>query len=605
MRALSILCVLVLCGCAHGGHAAAADVRDLELYSTTDLHGHLEAGQVPGHHGRGVPRFTERGGLALLGGFLDNARAHYPGRVLLVDGGDLFQGTLASNLGEGAAMLRGMKQLGYAAAALGNHEFDYGPVGLASTPKSPADDPRGALHARMAEAGFPMLGANVVTDDGTAAFPAYQLIEVDGVPIGIVGGTSESLFQTTMRSNLVGLKVTPLAPALLRAAEEASAHGARVIIAVVHAGGECSRSPRDIASDQPGDLSGCKANDEVFALARALARATSKSRTHIAAIVAGHTHQAITAVVDGIPIIQAGKNGQHLSHVSVEVRGRGPMAEATGRFRIERTLDVCARVDSAERCLRTDEPGGRPPQYFGPVTPNAAVTAAIAADLEKAHIIAARSIGISLPEGLQASYSEESALGNFVASTVRDKAQADIGFVNGGGLRADLPPGELHYGQLYESFPFDNEVVAIEMTGAQLLRMVRNNLRSHFGALSYGGLHVKAHCSDGKLVAELSLESGAPVTADARYRVGTLDFLAHGGDGAVYDPPQLGAPRGVIRDVLEEALRAHGGTLRATDGLFDPAHRRVELSSRRPLRCRSAAGQEESGDEPAGLPPKP
>ena len=66
--------------------------------------------------------------------------------MLLLDGGDLFQGTMASNLTEGAVVIDAMNALGYAAAALGNHEFDFGPAGQRSVALA-GDDPFGALKA--------------------------------------------------------------------------------------------------------------------------------------------------------------------------------------------------------------------------------------------------------------------------------------------------------------------------------------------------------------------------------------------------------------------------------------------------------------------------
>src|SRR5205814_1292694 len=82
--------------------------------------------------------------------------------VLLLDAGDMFQGTVESNLGEGAAVVDVMNRLGYTAAAIGNHDFDFGPTGGDATPQQRGDDPRGALRARAAEARFPFLMANVV-----------------------------------------------------------------------------------------------------------------------------------------------------------------------------------------------------------------------------------------------------------------------------------------------------------------------------------------------------------------------------------------------------------------------------------------------------------
>ena len=102
----------------------------LTIVGTNDLHGALDR-------------------LPLLGGYVTNlraARAADGGGVVLVDAGDLFQGTLESNLAEGVDVVKAYNRLGYAATAIGNHEFDYGPVGPAVI-ATDGQDPRGALKA--------------------------------------------------------------------------------------------------------------------------------------------------------------------------------------------------------------------------------------------------------------------------------------------------------------------------------------------------------------------------------------------------------------------------------------------------------------------------
>ena len=88
----------------------------LSVVATTDLHGNL------------APR-DGRGGLAAFGGYVRNlraARADDGGALLLVDSGDTFQGGIESDLSEGAVIVDAYAALGYAAAAIGNHEFDFG-----------------------------------------------------------------------------------------------------------------------------------------------------------------------------------------------------------------------------------------------------------------------------------------------------------------------------------------------------------------------------------------------------------------------------------------------------------------------------------------------
>src|SRR6476646_8714910 len=131
---------------------ARRDSITLSVVGTNDLHG-------------GVVSDQGRGGLALLDGYLRNlraARARDGGAVLLLDAGDLFQGTLESNLNEGAVVISAYNALGYDAAAIGNHEFDFGPAGPSVSPQWPEDDALGALKARASEAHFPFLAANII-----------------------------------------------------------------------------------------------------------------------------------------------------------------------------------------------------------------------------------------------------------------------------------------------------------------------------------------------------------------------------------------------------------------------------------------------------------
>src|SRR5688572_2752642 len=100
-----------------GATVAAADEVTISIVGTNDLHGRL---------------FTDdqgRGGLTVLGGFIDNlraARAADGGAVLVLDAGDTFQGGIESNLSEGLMVVDAYNAIGYTALAVGNHDFDFG-----------------------------------------------------------------------------------------------------------------------------------------------------------------------------------------------------------------------------------------------------------------------------------------------------------------------------------------------------------------------------------------------------------------------------------------------------------------------------------------------
>ena len=194
--------------------AAPATVVTLSIVGTNDLHGGI------------LPR-DGRGGLALLGGYLKNlreARARDGGAVLLIDAGDMFQGTLESNATEGASVVAAYNALGYTAAAIGNHEFDFGPVGPAATPRTPGDDPSGALKARASEATFPFLAANLVDAASGRAVewanvkPAV-LVQAAGVKVGIIGVMTRGALTATIASNVGGLSVAPLAETIRSACD--------------------------------------------------------------------------------------------------------------------------------------------------------------------------------------------------------------------------------------------------------------------------------------------------------------------------------------------------------------------------------------------------
>ncbi|MBT8092110.1 MAG: bifunctional metallophosphatase/5'-nucleotidase, partial [Gammaproteobacteria bacterium] len=195
----------LLLGCTAQRSAPPAEII-ISIVGTNDVHGEL------------LP-YADRGGLVGMSGYVEalrQRRAAENGAVLLIDAGDMWQGTLESNIGEGADVVEAYNIMGYTAAALGNHEFDFGPVGPAATPQQPGDDPRGALKQRIAEANFPVLAANLIDEargkpvDWDNVQPSFML-DVQGVRIGIIGVMTRDALQTTIAANTPGLAVAPLA----------------------------------------------------------------------------------------------------------------------------------------------------------------------------------------------------------------------------------------------------------------------------------------------------------------------------------------------------------------------------------------------------------
>ncbi|UJR86734.1 bifunctional metallophosphatase/5'-nucleotidase [Sandaracinus amylolyticus] len=535
----------------------------MSIVGTNDLHGHIRA-------------------LPLFAGYLANlraARTRDRGAVLLLDGGDMFQGTLESNLEEGASVVRAYEVLGYDAVTIGNHEFDYGPIGPRATPRDPGDDPRGALRARIEEAEFPFLSANLLQREGGAraelGLPSV-LLERAGLSIGVIGVTTEQTLTTTIATNVADLAMRPLADAITAEAQALRARGAAMVVVTAHAGGHCERF------DDPDDLSSCDPTEEIFEVARALTPGT------VDAIVGGHTHQAVAHRVNGIPIIEAYSYGIAFGRVDLVVdRASGRVVDV----RVMPPQRLCgAEGASPEGDLAACAPG----DYEGaPVVSDARVAEVIAPSLARADSQRHDELGPTLTEPFAKQYGSESALGNlFVDLMLRARPDADAAIINGGGLRADLPAGPLRYGALYEAFPFDNRFAMVRMRASELAAMIAQNLARGGGYLSLGGVRAEARCVRGELVVSLTRD-GRRIRDAEVLDVLASDFLVSGGDGAFAairerDPSALTIEDDPpIREAMAEALRAMRGQTLASRAFFDPEAPRVRAPGARPVSCES------------------
>lgn len=530
----------------------------ISIVGTNDLHGHLDA-------------------LPILGGYLANlrrARAESGGAVVLLDGGDMFQGTIESNLAEGAPVVQAYAALGYDAVAIGNHEFDYGPVGPDATAKRPGDDPRGALHARIAEAGFPFLSANLTLATGAApdlGAPAVT-IERAGVTIGIIGGSTEQTPRTTIAANVADLAFTPLADAVATQARRLRERGADLVVLTAHAGGKCT------AFDDPAVTTSCAEDEEIMDVARALPPGL------VDVIVGGHTHQAMAHRVHGIAIIESYALGVAFGRVDVVVD------PATGEIQsstIHPPQRLCTAKDAGP-----DSASCAPGPYEGaPVVPDAAVATIIAEPLARAKVLRDRPLGPTLTAEFEAARTRECALGNlFTELMLAARPGHDVAIMNGGGLRAPLPAGPLHYGALYEAFPFDNRFATVRMTAAELRAALAGMLDHDGSYFSIAGIHANARCRGGALEIALSRGKGRAIRDAETLEILTTDFLATGGDGffaalqgragavTVEDGPP-------IREVLAEALGARGPTTIAPDEFVRSTAPRIAFPGARPVRC--------------------
>ena len=545
----------------------AANLVTLSIVGTSDLHGFA------------FPR-NGRGGLALLAGFLNNLRAARQadgGAVLLLDAGDTFQGGIESDLSEGAIVVDAYNAMGYAAAAIGNHEFEFGPVDASGARQTVRGDARGALKARAAQAKYPFLAANLIDErtgqpvDWPNVRPS-MLVDAAGVKVGIVGVMTIDALRATLPVNVRGLRVAPLVPTIIAEAAKLRAAGAELVVVTAHAGGACAQFERST------DLSSCDPSSEIFSVAKGLPKGL------VDVITAGHTHDGVAHQVEGIAIVQAYALGRAFGRADVV------FDRATRRV-IRTTLfaprEVCARQDPESLGCEPDGPAAPPlpvSRYEGRfVTPDSAVTDAMAPALKRVRDLQAMPIGVFVDTPIQRAGDMESPLGNLFADALREAvAGADVAINNNsrGGLRADIPAGALTFGRLYDVFPFDNRLVRLTLTGDELRRVFADEIRRRRrGALGISGVIVKAGCGVDGLDVELFRETGRPIRADERVVVVAMDSLVSGLLFATVPPPDgftVPEDAPIVREVVEDWLRQRGGQLDA-EQFVDPDHRRWEL----------------------------
>ena len=558
--------LLLTVGCATVPHAAPPPPEPVRvtLVGTTDLHGWFN-GRVETPRGGGQP--LAYGGLPLFASYVNALRAENGGRVVVVDSGDMYQGTLESNLFEGEPVVRAYNAIGYAGAALGNHEFDFGPVGPSSVPRTPGDDPLGAVKKNVALATFPFLSANVI-DRNTGTTPSWArrsvIVDAGGAKIGVIGLSLEDTANVTMAANVRTLEFTDPLAALIREAAALRSAGADAIVVTAHIGGRC-RDMQDVM-----DVASCEPDQQAVRLIRSIPAGT------VDVYFGGHTHSQVRQIINGVVVLQALPFSQEFATVDILVDTEANRVLAD-RTTIRPHTMICRVVYSGtERCDPRNAPAGATlvPRIVGgrAVEPDAKLTALVTPYLEQVTEKRNEKVGITTTAPFTRNYQRESALGNFIADAMREWAEADIAFINSGGIRANLREGELVYGDFFEMSPFDNYPAVLMMTGEQITAGLRATTGGERGVLQTSGLRYvidealdadKPAAERNRLVS-VTLPDGRPLEPQKLYKVVMPDFLVAGGEGmgaalATIPPDRIQIDQNItLRDLVVEVLRKRG-----------------------------------------------
>ncbi len=340
--------------------------------------------------------------------------------VTLVDVGDALQGGVLGTLSKGSYLVDIMNAVGYNVAVPGNHEFDYGMDNFLSLAKS--------LNSGYVSCNFMDLKT------GKPVFDSYKMIAYGDVKVAYVGiDTPEAIskstptyFQDAGGSYIYGFcsgnNGQDLYGAVQKAIDTAKAAGAAYVVAVGHCGTDEQSAPWR-STDIIGNVTG------------------------LSAFIDGHSHSAI-----------AGQNVIDMAGKTVVLTSAGTKLASIGKLVIKTDGTVASTLVS---------------DYMG----KDAATSAFINDIKAENqvlldtVVARTDVALTTKntDGTRAVRSRETNLGDLAADAYRIVGGADIGWVNGGGVRADIAVGDITYGDIINVFPFNNSLCVVEASGQEII----------------------------------------------------------------------------------------------------------------------------------------
>ncbi|WP_293576004.1 bifunctional metallophosphatase/5'-nucleotidase [Phaeobacter sp.] len=505
--------------------AAAADYK-LTVLHTNDIHSRIESINKYDStcNAEGEAEGKCFGGVARIKSAVDGKRAAMEGENLIVlDAGDPFQGSLFYTTYKGAAEAEFMQAIGYDAMAVGNHEFDDGPEGLA-----------GFIDA----VDFPVVSGNLdlsaeASLNGKVA--NHVILEVGGERIGIVSALATDTVDTSSPGPNVVFQDE--IQSLQADVDALTAEGVNKIIALTHVG---------LAKDL-----------EIAAQVKGLDL-----------VVGGHSHTLLSntsdraagaypTMVGDVPVVQAYAYSKYLGEVTL-------------------TFDDNGNVLSAM---------GEPILLDASVTPDAAIAARVAemgAPIEEMKQRVVAETADAVEGAREVCRATECAMGNLVADAMLDRVKDQgitIAIQNGGGLRASIDAGEVTMGEVLTVLPFQNTLSTFQITGETVIAALENGVsqveeaKGRFPQVA--GLQFTWDQSvapnEGRVKDVMVMDGGAwvPIDPAKTYGVVTNNYVRNGGDGykmfagddkSAYDfGPDLA-------DVVAEYLAEQGPYSPYTDG---------------------------------------
>ncbi len=510
-------------------------------------------------HGNLNPRLIDGrpvGSAAVLAAYLDTEISEADGRAIIVHSGDMvgasppesallhdepsiqFLNMLANEYCTAGELTNPLCNL---VGTLGNHEFDEGPAELLrlhyggdhADSTSMADNWGGAV--------FPYVSANVIDrNSGKTLLPPYVIKEIAGISVAFIGAVTKTTPQITVVSGVIGIEFLDEAAAINSYVQELKKQNVRAIVVNIHEGLD-QTSMGASATVGERDLQG-RIIDIVTAL-----------DAEIDIVISGHSHGYTNLLVPAagsrqILLTQAFSYGTAYSDIDI-------------------TLDPKSGdiVEKSAAIITTwaDRGPGR--------SPDSEVAGFVAQVNLAVEPLVSRVVGVSATAlSRDKNNAGESLLGNLAADAMHAAMAVDIAFM-GSSFQGGIDVGDILWGELFTMMPFGNNLVAMTLTGEQLIRLLNQQFadRRYSYFLQVAGLSYTWDASrpEHDRVVEVLDSSGTPLNLQTRYRICVPNFFASGGES--FDVFTEGTDRvagPLVLDAAVEYIRAMPQPVRTPTG---------------------------------------
>ncbi len=464
--------------------SAAASTGDttINVVEITDTHGNIYTTN------NGKDQYK----MAYLANTFNALRTPGKNDLVVLSGGDMFQGTAISNLLKGAPLVEAMSAMKFDAMALGNHEFDWGVDQLVQGGK-------------LKNTTIPVLACNVydkATGKLSSIVSPYTIVEKEGKRIAVIGAVDNIDYPSSILKSLVASYEFKDAATMINqyAKEIIDGKKADAVIVLAHIGA---------AYDQ-------KTQKNVGNLVDVTEKLDPK---YVNAVFGGHSHQIVTGTAsNGIPYGEGYKEGRGYVSMQMTFKADGTVSAGTMTYNNILDADLYKPADGTNPAL------------------DATVTAITDKAITEVKPVLSEILATT-PTDLTRTMSTkpygDSALGNWVTDVLRSDTKADFAFNNNGGIRADIQKGNITMGDMYSIMPFDNTLVTVKMTGAQVVKLLEQGIQDDKGkGMQISGLTFQYDNSKPSLsrVFNVKDSKGNPIDLKKTYTVGTNNFMGTGGD---------------------------------------------------------------------------